>query len=181
MTCATTFITLPLSVHVGVTALDFRSAFAEAGGSLVHVNFGTGLASDLAGGASGAHSDGSASLASDAMTAAWDLRGWPLEANNWHTVNSRRADVLLSRTGGRFDELQSQSNAPLPANERSQERWNSNPWQLDSSGSPESTEPGGTGEPDPGTFLLPYWMARYHGLIAPPTSSSSSSSMFSSS
>ncbi len=45
----------------------------------------------------------------------------------------------------------------VPANERTQLRWNANPYDL----------VGGTGynEFDPGAWLLPYWIARYHNLI----------------
>ena len=45
----------------------------------------------------------------------------------------------------------------LPAYERGQLRWNSNPHDLDGGS--------GTMEGDPGAWLMPYYMARYHGLI----------------
>ncbi len=39
--------------------------------------------------------------------------------------------------------------------------WNANPHDLD----------GGSGmwENDPGAWLLPYWLARYHGIIQAPS------------
>ena len=45
----------------------------------------------------------------------------------------------------------------VPANERTQGQWNGDPYDL----------VGGSGyrEYDGGAWLLPYWMARYHGLI----------------
>ncbi len=46
----------------------------------------------------------------------------------------------------------------LPCNERSQFRWNADPFDLTDGGS-------GFNLYDPGAWLLPYWMARYHGLI----------------
>lgn len=45
----------------------------------------------------------------------------------------------------------------LPANERTQLRWNGNPYQLDYGGSDD--------EMDPGAWLLPYWMARWIGML----------------
>ena len=45
----------------------------------------------------------------------------------------------------------------VPANERSQGLWNADPYSV-SGGS-------GMDEWDAGAWLLPYWMARYHGLI----------------
>ena len=45
----------------------------------------------------------------------------------------------------------------LPANERTQLRWNGDPFDL--------VDGSGYTEYDPGAWLLPYWMARYHGLI----------------
>jgi hypothetical protein len=45
----------------------------------------------------------------------------------------------------------------VPANERTQGRWNGDPYDL----------VGGSGfiEMDPGAWLLPYWLARHYGLI----------------
>jgi hypothetical protein len=45
----------------------------------------------------------------------------------------------------------------VPANERTQERWNGDPFDL--------TGGSGFNEVDPGAWLLPYWMARYYKLI----------------
>ena len=45
----------------------------------------------------------------------------------------------------------------LPANERTQLRWNGNPFTLDSGGS--------DAEMDPGAWLLPYWMARWIKML----------------
>ena len=45
----------------------------------------------------------------------------------------------------------------VPANERTQGRWNTNPYDL--------TGGAGMSIYDPGAWTLPYWMARYHGLI----------------
>jgi hypothetical protein len=55
--------------------------------------------------------------------------------------------------------MNTQSVDVLPANERSTMRWNSNGFMLDGGN-------GGLSVFDPGAFLLPYWMARYHGFLA---------------
>jgi len=46
----------------------------------------------------------------------------------------------------------------LPASERPMMKWNGNPYRLDGGD-------GGRTEEDGTFFLLPYWMARYHGLF----------------
>jgi hypothetical protein len=86
-----------------------------------------------------------------------NLRNWPLELIQWQVENSHRLDVTFNREPDRNGNYQTQSDKVLPANERCQYRWNSNPYQLDDGGS--STEI------DPGAWLLPYWMARWHGDI----------------
>lgn len=47
----------------------------------------------------------------------------------------------------------------FPCNERNQDRWNGDPFDLD----------GGSGdsETDGGVWLLPFWLARANGLIVP--------------
>ena len=47
----------------------------------------------------------------------------------------------------------------VPANERSQFRWTGNPFDL--------TGGSGLQEFDTGPWMLPYWMARFYGLIIP--------------
>lgn len=92
----------------------------------------------------------------------WNLRTWPAEAIEWSVDNSKRLDLVYQRGANRFGKASTNvihSRAPLPADERSQTRWNSNPWDV---------APSGTGkvEADVGAWLLPYWMARYHGLLS---------------
>ena len=48
--------------------------------------------------------------------------------------------------------------SPLPASERRQYRWNADPYDVTDGGD-------GLSEGDPGAWLLPYWMARHHGII----------------
>lgn len=90
----------------------------------------------------------------------WNLRTWPVEAVNWPVQNSNRQDVFFRPGQNRAFQSHTDSVRVLPANERAQLRWNGNPHQLD----------GGNGmsETGPGAWLLPYWMARYHGILAAP-------------
>ncbi|EGD83339.1 hypothetical protein PTSG_03947 [Salpingoeca rosetta] len=88
----------------------------------------------------------------------WNLRTWPLELISWPVKNSDRRDIVLDIEADRSGRVGGDSTFKvLPANERPQLRWNSNPHDLD----------GGSGmsEGDPGAWLWPYWIARYHGLI----------------
>ena len=98
--------------------------------------------------------------ASDVESIAWNLQTWPLELVDWPTANSQRLDITIDTEADRFGGNGNDALEVLPANERSQFRWNGNPHDLD----------GGNGknEGDPGAWLLPYWMARYHGLIVQP-------------
>eukprot|EP00050_Salpingoeca_kvevrii_P011097 m.12660 g.12660 ORF g.12660 m.12660 type:complete len:765 (-) comp3253_c0_seq1:54-2348(-) len=87
----------------------------------------------------------------------WNLRTWPVELIEWPVENSHRLDIWFNRDEDRFGRARDSSMRVLPANERDQMRWNGNPHELD----------GGSGmsEGDPGAWLLPYWMARFHGII----------------
>jgi hypothetical protein len=74
--------------------------------------------------------------------------------------NSQRLDIVLNREADRFG--QPLTTRVLPANERRQGvygRWDNMPTEL---------ADGGTGawENSPGDWLLPYWMARFHGVLA---------------
>eukprot|EP01012_Entosiphon_sulcatum_P001335 TRINITY_DN10252_c0_g1_i1.p1 TRINITY_DN10252_c0_g1~~TRINITY_DN10252_c0_g1_i1.p1 ORF type:complete len:773 (-),score=92.28 TRINITY_DN10252_c0_g1_i1:8-2326(-) len=93
----------------------------------------------------------------DLTGALWTLQDWPLEMVGWPTDNRHRLDVALDPDQDREGSLVSTN--LLPYAERTFDRWNTNPFEL-SGGS-------GTGEPDPAVWLLPYWMARYYGMIAP--------------
>lgn len=83
------------------------------------------------------------------------LREIPLDFILWKTRNSHRADLKfdadLERQGIK------QLVAPLSWTERLLHKWDKNPYGLD--GGSDS------GEGDPTTWLLPYWMGRHHGLI----------------
>lgn len=85
------------------------------------------------------------------------LRGWPLELINWESRNSIRDDLRHKPSP-----LQGEASTPIPSRESSRMRWNADPYEMDD---------GGTGEREgePGAFLLAYWLARYHKLIAAPS------------
>lgn len=65
--------------------------------------------------------------------------------------------VVLLYSFSRNSGSGTQSVEVLPANERTQLRWNGNPFLLDREGS--------SNEMDPGPWLLPYWMARWTGML----------------
>jgi hypothetical protein len=80
----------------------------------------------------------------------------PLELVTWAMINSDRDDVEADDRFGRFGEKQSRR--IVPYDERGDFRWNHNPFRMDSHGD-------GRTELDGTHYLLPYWLARYHGLI----------------
>ena len=89
----------------------------------------------------------------------WNLRSWPLELIDWPMNNSLRQDIFYNTQSTRFGKRQTtRSRPPLPANERGQGRWNANPYDISPSGH-------GMSEFDPGAWLLPYWYARFIGLL----------------
>jgi hypothetical protein len=90
---------------------------------------------------------------------AWNLRTWPLELVTWNTDNSFRRDIDVFSSTDRDGHFGTQSVRVLPANERSQYRWNANPRQI----SPDGNN--GLTEFEPGAYLAPYWVARLVGLL----------------
>ncbi len=86
-----------------------------------------------------------------------NLRQIPTDRRVWTQSNSQRADVtfsdLTNRAGKRV------LTRVLPADERSFEKWNADPYVPDEGY-------GGRVEDDGAAYLLPYWMGRFHGFIA---------------
>ena len=87
------------------------------------------------------------------------LREMPRDRRDWPMDASHRADVVIQTVkdvGGRpiLQEV-------LPADERHFERWNMDPYAVKTGASGKSEGAGVH-------WLLPYWMGRYHGLIAAP-------------
>lgn len=84
------------------------------------------------------------------------LREIPLDLVKHDVINSRRKDVTISLKADRF--FGQQGTFVLPFTEVRTVRWSQNLYTLD-------VEDGGTSEDVPTFWLLPYWMARFHGLI----------------
>jgi len=91
--------------------------------------------------------------------AAWCLRTWPLDWIDWPYYNQNRTDYIMSPYISR-NGYSRQAMRVFPYDEISIGRWNSNPFDL--------TGGSGYDESDPSAYLLPYWMARYHGFISAP-------------
>lgn len=85
-----------------------------------------------------------------------NLREIPTDRRSWRMENSHRADVVFDLRLDRFADRQLLH--VLPADERNVQKWNQNPYIPDSGGD-------GTHEDDGAAWLLPYWMARYHGFV----------------
>jgi hypothetical protein len=93
----------------------------------------------------------------DLEESAWHLREFPLDMILWDVENSHRKDIefLEPNFRGQF------TAEVLPPDERPDLKHNRNIFKLD----------GGNrhGELSAGeTFLLPYWMGRFLGVISPP-------------
>jgi hypothetical protein len=91
-----------------------------------------------------------------------NLRQIPTDRRNWATINSHRADVTFFPQVNRFDTRI--LIRVLPADERDFAKWNRDPYVPDEGGD-------GRHEDDGAAYLFPYWMGRYHGLIAEPQGS----------
>lgn len=83
------------------------------------------------------------------------LRDCPVDVIRWTIDNSWREDLRLVRAP-EIEPLQ--TDRMLPADERGTARWDNNPWAA--------VQGDGAHSESTATFwLLPYWMARYQGLI----------------
>jgi len=86
-----------------------------------------------------------------------NLRQIPTDRRLWRQENSQRADVVFSTRENRFGRrvlLRS-----VPVDEYCFAKWNADPFVPDAGGD-------GRVEDDGAAYLLPYWMGRFHGLIA---------------
>ncbi len=92
----------------------------------------------------------------DINAAVENLRQIPTDRRQWKMNNSHRKDIIWDPYKDRFNK--SQLLSVLPADERNFDRWNRNPYYPDSGRS-------GINEDDGGSWLLAYWMGRYHGFI----------------
>ncbi len=80
----------------------------------------------------------------------------PTDRIQYDVDNSDRHDVAVSSTSDRGGNAE--GIPVLPYSENGMLKWNGNPYQLRRGG-------GGYAEDDGAAYLLPYWMARYHGLL----------------
>lgn len=85
------------------------------------------------------------------------LRDVPLDMVNWTLDNSKREDLRFVRAP-EIEPLQTER--ALPPSETAIMRWDKSPW-------PAIEGDGGRTEWCPVYWLLPYWMGRYYGFIAP--------------
>lgn len=91
----------------------------------------------------------------------WSLQEFPLDMIEWNIHNSHRADLSYVMPNFRGETTLS----VLPPDERPELKHNRNVFKLDREGTGGETELGG-GD----TFLLPYWMGRFLGVISAPDS-----------
>lgn len=85
------------------------------------------------------------------------LREWPEDWRQWRVDNSHRQDALRDQPDRHGDE---QFTTTLPYDEIRTMKWNGNPYAVSGGGD-------GSEMQAPWPWLLPYWMMRYHGVIAP--------------
>lgn len=93
----------------------------------------------------------------DIKSAVNNLREIPTDRRQWKMTNSNRKDIIWSPHKSRFGKKQLIH--VLPADERNFDRWNRNPYYPDGGN-------GGNYEDDGASWLLAYWMGRYHGFIS---------------
>ena len=92
----------------------------------------------------------------DIKSAVLNLQQIPTDRRQWKMVNSNRKDIVWSPYKSRFG--RDQLLYVLPADERNWGKWNGNPYYPDGGGD-------GTYEDDGASWLLAYWIGRYHGFI----------------
>lgn len=80
----------------------------------------------------------------------------PMDLIKWSVRNLHRHDVELEKDIDRHNKKQ--ITRLLAPDERRVMKWNSNPFDTDSNAE-------GRGEDDGASFLLPYWMGRYHKFL----------------
>ena len=86
------------------------------------------------------------------------LRDWPWDLVAWSTRNSHRHDVSIRNAPG-IHRHTTQLDRVLSPAERTQARWNANPWNADWGGD-------GRSEDDGVAWLASYWLGVYHGFLA---------------
>jgi len=87
------------------------------------------------------------------------LQDWPWDLIAWSTTNSHRHDVSVRTVTG-FHRHNTQLDRVLSPAERTQARWNANPWIADWGGD-------GRREDDGVAWTVAYWLGVYHGYLSP--------------
>ena len=87
----------------------------------------------------------------------WHLKEFPLDMIQYKITNSHRKDIQLIESGFRGQT----TTEVLPPDERPELKHNRNLFNLDGSDRNAELSAGDT-------FLLPYWMGRFLGIISPP-------------
>ncbi len=102
-----------------------------------------------------------------------NLRDWPWELICWECDNRHRADVQITwaprpenAESGRGPRNPFHTDRVLPASERVVAKWNEDPFVPSGRFLRPGTGNSGYAEQDGMSWLLPYWMGRYHGMIA---------------
>jgi hypothetical protein len=89
------------------------------------------------------------------------LRRFPLDRFNWAHDNADRLDLVRVPGDGIDvrDRYLRTTGRVIPVDERHFNHWNHNPWRPNSGGDGRTLASGTV-------YLLPYWMARYHGFLS---------------
>jgi len=87
------------------------------------------------------------------------LRLAPVDMIRWNVVNSNRHDLVKAPTWFKEGMLRSDDTI-LPYDERRNDRWNTDQFRVDGGMD-------GRVEMDGADVLMPYWAARYYGIIVP--------------
>jgi hypothetical protein len=86
------------------------------------------------------------------------LQDWPWDLVAWSTRSSQRHDVAI-RTASGIHRHNTQLDRVLSPAERTQSRWNANPWEADWGHD-------GRREDDGVAWLVAYWLGVYHGYLS---------------
>ncbi|MBX3436465.1 MAG: hypothetical protein KF861_03170 [Planctomycetaceae bacterium] len=86
------------------------------------------------------------------------LKRYPIDRVRWGFDNTHRTDIVRTGAFGRNERGHRRNGFVIPIDERSVEHWNHDPWTLREGGDGRTLADGAS-------FLLPYYMGRYHGFI----------------
>jgi hypothetical protein len=89
----------------------------------------------------------------------WYLKEFPLDMIEWQVINSHRKDIVPVSPNFRVQTI----TQVLPPDERPELKHNRNLFKLDRLSNGQSELSAGD------SFLLPYWMGRYLGIISAPS------------